>query len=1078
MSLRTAIGAISALNEFSTFFQWAKCAISSLHYVWSGSQEKDIQDQLFQLESVLQRLRDTLPAMYNLIDRAEWRSHQHCVAELLPKLKDAVYDADDLLDEFSWHELKVQLEGNATESAIIEFFHTVVQGSFNKLTDVQGRLDHLSSQLEKLGLREVRQQFDKAVRPETSSLPNEAKTFGRNKELKQAMRFLSAPTCSKRKRTSISVNASTSTIPSNQLSNETRILSIPVLPIVGIGGVGKTTLAQHICNQNQVKSHFERILWICVSDDFDVKRLTKEFIESCCHKKPTNDNLDSLQRALSNHVNNKRLLIVLDDMWDDALKENMQCWKRFCAPLLSAQEGSMMLVTTRCPKVAEGVGTMEPITLEGLKEGVFWNFFKLCAFGSESSNNDPELEGIGRNIIPKLKGSPLAAKTLGRMLKTDLHASHWISILESELWELRQEVTDILPALRLSYMYLPFYLKRCFSFCAVYPKDYKFKMNDLSEIWVAEGFVEPHGDNFIQKIGQQYFQDLVSRSFFQKVGGGYIMHDLLHDMAQKVSEHECFILRNKNDFDKVPQSVRHIYVHPSSDIDNSNLLSLCKHTKLRTIICKKQSGHKRSSVMDNWCGKLLRIRVMSCASTSELPDSIGNLKHLRYLNIYKGSALSIPPTSSSLYNLQILDVKTCKIESLPGDFSNLRHLQRFVSKGFLYYPMCLFCIDAAKQVQEVTLMKNLNQFRGDLEIINVDMLSKEHAAKTQLKNKKYLYKLTLEWSGGFSESQIMQHNALELLQVLQPPTSLRSLLLKNYPGVSLPSWFQAQIINLNDPPTERFRDLSFLEKLSVRGSSKIRSQSLASPSLKWLELGDCGSLLDNIDCCSLTNVTISYSSVRSIQPQMWSLPALQELKFYRCESLTYIGVSTVPPLCAGTGNIRAFPKLTSLEIEGCDKLSIVDGLLTQGYLPAIERIQVRYCNELVSLTGEGFGSFPSLKHLHFYSCPSLNWQRVLVLPPCLQSLELNCCGDFSASVPGCLENLTSLVSLRMGGCYGITSIPTNIWCNDLALLENLEFSYCPNLVSIGGAKAVAKIKKVIIYMCPNLEEAEQIMRRV
>jgi hypothetical protein len=66
----------------------------------------------------------------------------------------------------------------------------------------------------------------------------------------------------------------------------------------------------------------------------------------------------------------------------------------------------------------------------------------------------------------------------------------------------------------------------------------------------------------------------------------------------------------------------------------------------------------------------------------------------------------------------------------------------------------------------------------------------------------------------------------------------------------------------------------------------------------------------------------------------------------------------------------------------------------------------------------------------------------------------------------------------MGGCHGITSIPTNIWCNNLALLENLEISYCPNLVSIGGAKAVAKIKKVIIYMCPNLEEAEQIMRRV
>jgi hypothetical protein len=204
--------------------------------------------------------------------------------------------------------------------------------------------------------------------------------------------------------------------------------------------------------------------------------------------------------------------------------------------------------------------------------------------------------------------------------------------------------------------------------------------------------------------------------------------------------------------------------------------------------------------MENWCSKLLRIRVMSCASTNELPDSIGNLKHLRYLKISKGRPLIIPPTFSSLYNMQILDVKTCKIESLPGDFSNLRHLQRFASQGFSYYPMSVFHIDAAEQVQGVTLMKNLNQFRGDLEISNVDMLSKDHAAEAGLKNKKYLYNLALEWSGGIRESEIMQHNAVEVLQVLQPPMSLRSLLLKNYSGVSLPSWFQAQMINLNDIP--------------------------------------------------------------------------------------------------------------------------------------------------------------------------------------------------------------------------------------------------------------------------------------
>uniref|UniRef100_A0A453N8B3 NB-ARC domain-containing protein n=1 Tax=Aegilops tauschii subsp. strangulata TaxID=200361 RepID=A0A453N8B3_AEGTS len=616
MSL-SAIGIISALNECVTLFQWAKSAISSLHSRWSGSQEQNLQDRVLQLESGLQCLRDTLPAMYSLINKAEWRSHDDGVASLLPNLKDAVSEAEDLLDEFRWYEKKVQMEGNASQFPFIDFFDTVIPGSFNKLNDVQLRLNHLSRTIDTMGLHGVTHRFDKLVRPETTSLPNETKMFGRDKELKQ--------------------------------------------------------------------------------------------------------------RALSNLVTNKRLLIVLDDMWDDALKENEQCWKRFIAPFRSVQEGSAMLVTTRCPKVTEGVRTMEPVILEGLRDDVFWNFFKSCIFGSENSDNDPELERIGRSILPKLKGSPLAAKTLGRMLSMDLQASHWNFILESELWELRQEPTDILPALRLSYMYLPFYLKQCFAFCAVYPKDYRFEKACLAEIWAAEGFVEPQGGVPIQNIGCQYFEELVARSFFQKVNGGYVIHDLLHDMAQMVSEHHCFILRNKSDFDKIPQNVRHLYVLPSSDFDDSNLLGLCKYTKLRTLICKKSLGRKASFVLDHWCTKLPRMRVISCASVDELPESIGNWKHLRYLEICRAGLLMkrLPSTLCWLYHLQILYAKKCKLENLPDDFGKLTSLQKFESDGLTYYAggQMTFDLEKCEEGKRISLIKKLNQFRGHLKIANGGLLS-------------------------------------------------------------------------------------------------------------------------------------------------------------------------------------------------------------------------------------------------------------------------------------------------------------------------------------------------------------------
>ncbi|XBI60823.1 hypothetical protein VPH35_041701 [Triticum aestivum] len=998
-----------------------------------------------------------------------------------------------------------------------------------------------------MGLHGVTQRFDRLVRPETTSLPNETKIFGRDKELKQILGFLNVPKNSKRKRGTSSINASSSTSASNQVRNESRILNLHVLPIAGIGGVGKTTLAQHICSHQREKSHFELIIWICVSDDFDVKRLTKEAIQSCTGKEATTDNLDYLQRALSNHVSNRRLLIVLDDMWDDALKENGQCWKRFCAPFRNVQEGSAMLVTTRCPNVTKGVGTMGPVILEGLKDDVFWDFFKLCSFGTENSNNYPELECIGRSILSKLKGSPLAAKTLGRMLSMDIQSSHWNSILESELWELKQKETDILPALRLSYMYLPFYLKQCFSFCAMYPKGCKFEKARLAEIFVAEGFVEPQGGIQIQDIGCQYFEDLVARSFFQRVSGGYVIHDLLHDMAQKVSEHVCFILRNKSDFDKVPQNVRHLYILPSSDFDHSDLLSLCKYVKLRTIICKKKLGRKTGLVMEQWCTSFLRVRVISFASVDNLPDSIGNWKHLRYLEICSTSSLKrIPSKFCWLYNMQIIYAKKCKLVSLPVDFGKLISLQKFELHGLI--------LDSANdEGRAIRCLKHLNQFRGHLEMANIAILSKDHAAEAGLKYKKYLDKLILcmRRDLGLPESYI-HNNDIEALQVLQPPISLKFLFIKNYAGVSLPSWFQpqnlaslklltfdgcvglkrisspmiSQSINLNEihaigtfmsltelsinrcgnlsslenflhpyyipaikkiriggckmlesVPTEVFGDFHFLEELFIDNCPNIRLQRLVSPSLKKLHLW-FSSLFCNIDCCSLTYFDFRCDSVTSIPCttlQKWSLPALQRLEIW-CQSLISIGGTPTHSISTGTGSIRPFPSLSFLDVRFCYKLTTLDGILTQEYLPAIEKIGVAFCPELLSLPVERFVSSPYLKHLSIYACPSLNWQRGLVLPSYLQSLCLERCGDISPYVPSCLQNLTSLVSLSIGRCQGITSIPGDIWSSNLASLKDLRIYECPDLVSFGGAEAVANIKKVKIYKCPKLKEADQIDR--
>jgi len=412
-------------------------------------------------------------------------------------------------------------------------------------------------------------------------------------------------------------------------------------------------------------------------------------------------------------------------------------------------------------------------------------------------------------------------------------------------------------------------------------------------------------------------------------------------------------------------------------------------------------------------------------------------------------------------------------------------------------------LDAASNNQGLgfRLIKNINQL-GELVIYNIRKpISKEQAAEAQLQNKKCLEKLNLEWPLWLKPGD----NDIEVLRFLQPPACLKSLLLHAYPGASFPGWFKPQnssspehIIhpalkkmtiknskNLLSVPAERFGELRCLEELEVQECSNIYSQSLIAPSLKRLVLGTkdgsgyhtCGNLIDNIvDCCSLTYFFLSCNNLLSIQLQKWNLPALEELHISGCLSLKYI-IGQSGQAIRGTRGIRTFPSLTSLTIEKCNTLSNTGDLLAEEHLPAIERICVKHCPKLVSLPSERFGKFSSLKELEISGCYILRWRRGVVLPSSLQILSLCQCGDISAWVPSCLQNLGSLVTLMILQCRHIKFIPGNLWSTNLRSLENLAIQQCLDIVSIGGENAISEIKNVSIRGCPNLEKLKQPMLR-
>ena len=283
-----------------------------------------------------------------------------------------------------------------------------------------------------------------AKRPDTSSEITQEKLFGRDAIFEKTIEEI------------ISVTQSGKTL--------------SVLPIVGPGGIGKTTFTQHLVNDPRIKQCFPDInVWICVSTNFDVLKLTKEILsclpatENAGNRTPNETtNLDQLQKSIAERLKSKRFLLVLDDIWECSSSDE---WAKLLAPFKKDEtSGSMILVTTWFPKIVEMV-TKEsnPIDLRGLDPDEFWKFFQICAFGRiQDEHGDRELIGIAKQIADKLKCSPLAAKTVGRLLIKKPFQEHWMKILDNKEWLEENRDNDIIPALKISYDYLPFHLKNVF----------------------------------------------------------------------------------------------------------------------------------------------------------------------------------------------------------------------------------------------------------------------------------------------------------------------------------------------------------------------------------------------------------------------------------------------------------------------------------------------------------------------------------------------------------------------------------------------------------------------------------------
>ena len=207
------------------------------------------------------------------------------------------------------------------------------------------------------------------------------------------------------------------------------------------------------------------------------------------------------------------------------------------------------------------MGTVTIHYLKQLSDEECWLLFAEHAFKNGNSHEYLDLEVIGKGIVHKCKDLPLAAKTLGGLLQSKEDPREWEKILKSDMWDLPEGKSDILPALRLSYHYLSSHLKRCFAYCLILPKDYEFRKEDLVLLWMAEDLLQQcKGNARMEERGEWYFDDLVSRSFFlrsRKNKSYFVMHDLVNDLAKFIAREFYFRLEIKESCE-IARKTRHL----------------------------------------------------------------------------------------------------------------------------------------------------------------------------------------------------------------------------------------------------------------------------------------------------------------------------------------------------------------------------------------------------------------------------------------------------------------------------------------------------------------------------------------
>ncbi|KAG1347784.1 putative Disease resistance protein RGA2 [Cocos nucifera] len=987
---------------------------------------KNEVEMLFGVPGEIKKLQNNLRKISKvLIDAERKRIDDEAVDDWLKELKDFMYDADDILDLCRIEADKRSEESSSNSSVQFSFpFLSAIRNLpvgheiGTKIRELNQRLEEIwrwrsefNLELASPDMQQVTSQISRKTSP-----VSEIDVVG--SKIEEHIRSLV-----------------------DSLIKDDRRANILVFAIVGAGGIGKTTLAKNIYNDQRIQDEFSVKKWVCVSEEFDEINLLKDIIGDA-----QNQSRSSLEPEVESSLRGKKLFLVLDDVWTEKVWRDL-----LCNTLKSCSAGSRILVTTRNEQIAKQMMAVNTHHVHKLSLEDSWSLLckKVVLTGEEGEIQ--HLKDIGMEIVKKCDGLPLAIKAVAGVLCTKERTGRdWSGVLESTAWSTSGLPEEVKGALYLSYEDLPSYLKQCFIYCSLFPEDHKILMGTITKLWIAEGFVKAGGSSTMEETAEEYYRELIMRNLLQPCPDYFLtcqMHDLLHSLARYLARDESWVVSKVHEVGSSngPMKLRRVFVSNVREVGTNGPMTemadvLVTKDAVRTLMW--QGSSMSEARMDDIFNVLSRLRVLEI---QRLPDSLDNLLHLRYLNISCTSISAIPESIGNLRNLQFLEMCGCSnLSRLPNsivNLHNLRSLNLFATKvvgmpagiGRLQYLHILrgFMPQSNRAegwctVEELRSLSCLT----NLLIQKMERISSSSEARAaQLRNKPKLRVLRLNCTPDLQPSEEEMTRIEEVFEELHPPPSVEELQSYNYFGREFPKWMAetSSSTSILFPNLRRLwlMDCKYCERLPYCG---------LLPNLEYLRIsGFAASVIDVGPESSVgTSSTSSGCGRAAVDTSKYAFPRLRSLNIWNMRNWQEWHWDK---------ETQAMPCLNYLLLHHCPKLmSLPEGLL----LHATSLTKLKLCNSNSLTTVE---NLLSLKELDIRSAQKL--KKVSDLPA-LTDLYVRRCPKLKV-----VENLQSLKMMTLED-YDMKSLP----------------SYLLKRVQRGTKKRkrvqVAHLKKLKIYCSTEL----------